>query len=544
MNLAPEDQLRRLSRERWDAVVVGSGAGAGAFLWRLAQRRPDARVLVLEKGPDRRGRRQRVADEVASCRRDEFVPYVADDPHVVDLGDGPKRSYEGWTSVCVGGGTVHMGAMLFRMHPEDFDPVRRYGAPPGTTLADWPFGYDALRPYYDVIQTALGLSGDTASNPFEPAGAALPYGTLPSHPIAAAFDASARAAGLHPYAAPRGILPPGTRAAAGRSGCVECGFCGGFDCPVGAKASSPTVFLAGLPKSFVLIPGAPVVALEEGRVIVAGSTERHAFSAPQVVLGASAVESARLLLLSRSAAHPAGLGNHHGQIGAHLVTSFDTSGRATFALPDPRFPLEAEARCFVSRALQDRYTDTGAYPKAGTLFVEREPMNPVQRSLRVARSGPLGAALVQRLREAFLETRALLFETFAEHHPTTAGHVRLDDAAVDSFALPSARITLPPSPAAASRCDRLSELFTSATEALRPTRVETHHTARPSLFLQAGTLRMGANPERSATDSNGRVHGVPWLTVVDGGALPTMGGVPPTFTIMANAARIADLWAP
>jgi choline dehydrogenase-like flavoprotein len=59
-------------------------------------------------------------------------------------------------------------------------------------------------------------------------------------------------------------------------------------------------------------------------------------------------------------------------------------------------------------------------------------------------------------------------------------------------------------------------------------------------FLQAGTCRMGNDPASSVVDSYGQVHGVPRLHVVDGATLPTMGGVPPTLTIMANSLRIAD----
>ncbi len=59
-------------------------------------------------------------------------------------------------------------------------------------------------------------------------------------------------------------------------------------------------------------------------------------------------------------------------------------------------------------------------------------------------------------------------------------------------------------------------------------------------FLQAGTCRMGKEPATSVCDVGGRVHGIEGLFVCDGSALPTMGGVPPTLTIMANALRIAE----
>ena len=78
----PAAALHRLTQLPWDAIIVGSGAGAGAFAWSLLRGRPHARLLVLEKGPELAGRRELAPDEVGSCRRDEFVPLVGDDPHV------------------------------------------------------------------------------------------------------------------------------------------------------------------------------------------------------------------------------------------------------------------------------------------------------------------------------------------------------------------------------------------------------------------------------------------------------------------------------
>ena len=139
-----EAEAIEVTTSPWDAVIVGSGAGGGTVAWRLAER--GLRVLVLEKGPALE-RRHAIPDEVGSCRRDRFVPAIADDPHVLQEGEHgrPHKSYAGWTSVCVGGGTVHMSAMLYRMHVEDFDSRSRYGAQPNSTLIDWPIQYEHLK---------------------------------------------------------------------------------------------------------------------------------------------------------------------------------------------------------------------------------------------------------------------------------------------------------------------------------------------------------------------------------------------------------------
>ena len=106
------DQLRK---GEVDVCIVGSGAGGAPVALSLA--RAGYRVLVLEKGPAY-NQSDFVYDEIRSCRRDFFVPAVADDPHVrVDPSGHTRKTSDGWTSNCVGGGTVHFNGFSFRVHP-------------------------------------------------------------------------------------------------------------------------------------------------------------------------------------------------------------------------------------------------------------------------------------------------------------------------------------------------------------------------------------------------------------------------------------------
>src|SRR5207245_3663906 len=83
----------------------------------------------------------------------------------------------------VGGTSLHYWGLSWRLNPWDFKVVsettRRYGAgriPTGSTVEDWPFGYDELEPYYDKVEYEVGVSGqagnisgriDPRGNPFE-----------------------------------------------------------------------------------------------------------------------------------------------------------------------------------------------------------------------------------------------------------------------------------------------------------------------------------------------------------------------------------------
>lgn len=555
MTAAPE-VLRALAAERWDAIVVGSGAGGGAASWRLAK--AGLRVLVLERGAEV-PERDVVPDEVASCRRDLFVPSVATDPHVlVDApGAPPRRTHEGWTAVCVGGGTRHMGATLLRMHPEDFDSRTRWGRPAGTSAADWPVGYETLRPFYDLLTERLPVAGRNGANPFEPPGAPFLEPPVAVHPAAESAAGAARARGLHPYPAPRGIV---TVPREGRRPCVQCGYCALYACPVDARATSVNAFLAdpAVRGRLRLVAGARVVEVgtgPDGRAAGVAVADRdgavHAIRAPVVVLAASSVETARLLLLSRSARHPDGLGNAAGQVGRHLVVSLDMPGRATFPFPSDLFPESSDRLPFLDVAVQDLYLDAGApgpWPKSGTLLFGRAHFNPIQRAENVLRGDDprgrplLGPALVERVRRAFLEEREIVWECFVEMLPGAEGRVTLDPDVVDSLGLPAARIALPDLAGAAPRAERLASLARDVLGDLRPAPTSVHdpRALRPTTFLQGGTCRMGTDPDESAADPGGQVWGVPGLYVADGAALPTLGAVPPTLTILANALRIAE----
>jgi choline dehydrogenase-like flavoprotein len=493
-----------------------------------------------------------VPDEIGSCLRDSFVPHVANDPHVLAESGRAAKTYHGWTSCCVGGGTVHMAAMLHRLHLEDFEAASKFGAPPGSTLADWPIRYDDLRPFYDRIQDFLGISGVTGSNPFEPPSDPYPQSPLVAHPSAAAVERAALDLGLHPFPTPRGIL---TAPRDGRAACVSCGYCGAYACPVGAKASTVDTFLAKAEATgrCRVVPGATVVEIVEDRagraksaVVLDRSGQRHAVDADWIVLAASAVETPRLLLLSRSAKNPLGLGNTSSQVGKNLVLSLEAAGRARFPFPSPLFPREQDGRPFLNRTLQDRYVDAGApgpYPKVGTLVFERVHMNPIQRARRAAYAGgaPVGRPLTSRLARALRDEREIAYESFVEMVPRPGAHVGLDDQVKDAGGLPSARMVIDDFPGERERTARMTSLAKDVLGPLRPEAIADDTPLGRTYFLQAGTCRMGQDAASSVCDARGRVHGVERLAVCDGSVLPSMGGVPPTLTIMANALRIAEL---
>lgn len=531
----------RAARRTWDVLVVGSGAGGGALAYRLASRSLD--VLVLEKGP-RLPPGVALHDEVSVIRRNLLVPYTKDEPHVVARQGGAEETREGWTACCVGGGTVHMSAMLLRMHPRDF-----VGDP---TDGGWPISYDTLRPYYDQVEAHVGVAGADSENPFEPPRPSYPLPPLATHPVASRAAATARRAGLHPYSAPRGIL---TRPHRGRGPCVYCPFCSNYACEADAKASAEAAFLREAERTgrAAVLAGWRALAIRatrgggaEGIDAIDPAGQRRVLRAKTVVLAAGAVESARLALLSIAPSFPRGPGGRRGQVGRGLVFSYNAGLAGLFPYPGDLFTERDDAAPFVNVAIQDHYdgeSGLAGAPRLGTIVVERRPPSPIHHALRIMGSGAqgwLGVPLKERLHAEMAGARSLIVESFIPMRPHGDRVLSLDGQVVDALGLPAARLTLARFPSDATAGARVLELGGRLLRDLGAARTAHEIPLEETMFLPAGTLRMGLSPETSVVGPGGRFHDVPNLYACDGSVLPNLGGVPPTLTIMANALRIAD----
>lgn len=536
-----------------DVCIIGSGAGGAPLALELG--RAGFKVVVLEKGAWYRTE-DFVHDEILNSRRNFFMPLPWDEPHLWRTGpDQPfSRTNEAWTANCVGGGTVHMSGYFYRFKPVDFRMKSELGAPKGSTVVDWPIGYADLAPYYDKAEAELGVSGNAVPHPFlEPRKGNYPLPPLAEHPVAPVIDGAAKSLGWHSIPTARGIL---SRPYRGRDACVYCTLCGSYGCEHGAKASTNaslvpaavatgnvelrpkcmateiTVDAKGLAKSVVYRDQDGVTQEQPARVIVASCT---------------AVESARLLLNSKSARFPNGLANDNGLVGRNLVFSSFGQSKATFSVSKrgAELPWLTSTLPFVNRSLQDFYVlpdDRYGFRKGGTLgFMWAHP-NPIFAAVGLASKGErgvFGKALKDRLRE-YRDSRILEFEIYGEFLPTDDTKVTVDPNVKDKYGLPVAAITVKRHPDDLKMTRFLVERGEEVLQLLKPDKVDRVGTAGETTILQGGTCRFGKDPATSVLDPDCRAHAVKNLYVVDGSFLPTSGGVPVTLTIAANAFRVAD----
>src|SRR6266581_2009577 len=261
-----------MATEKTDVVIVGAGAAGGILAAELGK--AGMKVIGLERGPRHKTEDFNPHDELRYFQRQDLRPNVKRQP-VTWRPNANARAVPLNTMSYgnqAGGGTVHYGAVSWRLHEDDFraksQTIERYGAsaiPKDSSLADWPLTYADLESSYDRAEYELGVSGKAGNlggrkidggNVFEaPRRREYPLPPLLADQSGVIFEEGARKLGYHPFSTPRAIL---SQSYGGRASCTYCGFCQAFGCHVGAKSS---ILVTKLPEAdatgnFKLLTGA------------------------------------------------------------------------------------------------------------------------------------------------------------------------------------------------------------------------------------------------------------------------------------------------
>ena len=546
----------------YDVCVVGSGAGGSPVALTLAQ--AGASVVVLEKGPWYT-EKEFFKDEMGDLY---YTPNLRDEQHVIEQRDAgvwkreatSESGWSFWNGNMVGGSSNLMSGFFTRLKPDDFRLRSAFGAIPGANVVDWPISYEDLEPYFAKVETVVGVSGRVVQHPHaEPRSTPdFPYAPTQEHMLSQVIDRACAQLGYHSLPLPRAVL---SKPDMGRQSCQYSGYCGSYGCVSGAKGSARAALLDHAVKTghCEVRPHAQVQRLisdQQGRVTSAEYVDRNGktqtIRAKIFVVACQAIETARLLLLSTGLKHTQGLGNQSGQVGKNLVFSAGGTGRGEF--PYAKFSPEKaeELRLigpFVNRCVQDWYyyddPQTKRRTKGGTIdFLLRHP-NIISRAKGLRRDGNghllWGSTLKKSLQHELTHAQYLDFEVFNDWLPTDNCNVSLDSQVKDKWNKPVAKVRLNAHPRDLEVGEYLSEKAEEIMQEMGAENISSSVSESPPANLMAGGCRFGKDPKTSVLDPDCRVHTAENVFVTDGSFMPTGGSVPYTWTIYANAFRVADI---
>ena len=514
------------SNNRYDVIIIGTGAGGGTLAYKLAP--SGKRILVLERGDRLRREKENWSSRAVNLEGRYQTKEVWKDRAGNDL--HPHTNY--W----VGGNTKFYGAALFRLRREDFGELRHHG---GTSPA-WPISYDDLEPYYTKAEKLYQVHGQRGEDPTDPpASAPYPYPAVSHEPRLQHLSEDFARQGWKPFHTPLGIMLDEANPQASK--CIRCNTCDGFPCLVHAKSDAEVIAVnpAVEHSNVTLLTKAYVERLETSpsggevtKVIVQRDGAREEYSADIVVLSCGAINSAALLLRSADHKHPRGLANSSDIVGRHYMGHVNSVLMAVSKCPNPTIFQK-------SLSVNDFYfgSEDWQYPMGHISFVGK-------LDVEALRGG--APAIAPNFTLELMANHSLDFWLTSEDLPDAENRVTLDR---------NGNIVLAYKPNNEQGHERLVAKLKDAMNQQRKCDIhggECHQ----GLFArnlyagqriplagvahQNGTIRFGRDPKTSALDVNCKAHDLDNLYVVDAGFFPSSGAVNPALTIMANALRVGD----
>jgi choline dehydrogenase-like flavoprotein len=548
---------------KYDAVIVGSGASGGAVAYTLCK--AGYKVVVLEKG--RLIKREEFSkDELAYCRRDIVTPNLFDEYHTIEEKVDGKwvatPTYESgwsfWNGNIIGGSSNFMSGMLHRMHPDDFRLKSKYGEIKGANVVDWPISYDDLEPYYALAEELVGISGYYEKYPYEPPRSTKNFTQPPTkeNAVVKLIDKSCKALGIKSLVTPRAVL---SKDKGDRHACYYSNFCGSYGCSSGAKGSSREALLkpALATGNLTLMSNTHVKYLHAGEkdeveyaVVVDTITGKEKKIYGNIfIVAAQAHESARLLLNSANKYHPHGLANSSGELGKNLIFSAGGSGQGELhkeSLKHIQFEDLMRTGLFVNRSILDWYFIDHWWDgkfKGGSVEFMFEHQNIISRARKNnEENGKLvwGKALGEKLVKRFTQSKSIRFEIFNDWLPNDNCFVTLDKKHKDKYGMPVGKLRLEAHPHDIKVGKYIAKKCEKVLEEMGAENIYSDVSSVPPQNLIAGGCRFGDDPKTSVLNKYCQSHDIPNLFVADASFMPTGGSVPYTWTIYANALRVAE----
>jgi len=550
----------------YDVCIIGSGAAGGAAAKVLTE--GGANVLMLEAGPslnpaedfkehlwpyDLPHRGGGVGGKLKGEEADEFMApngawEIPGEPYV----SAPGSNFHWFRSRIVGGRTNHWGRVTLRFSPADFKPCSREGMGD-----DWPITYEELAPYYDKVESFIGVFGSQENIPSSPDGIFQP----PPKPRCTEMILKKACEKVNVLCIPSrmAIL---TRPLNGRPPCHYCGQCT-RGCKSASNFSSSQVLIppAQATGRLTLITNAmarEIVIGADGRAKAVSYLDRTTRAEKRVharsfVLAASTCESARLLLNSRSPLFPDGLANSSGVVGRNLMDSVGSYGSGYFPQLEriPPHNHDGSGGNFLPHVYMPwwKFDRKNEFLRGYHIEPGGGRFMPVlgQFDEECDRSEGYGLSLKQNCRRSYGTTIGM--EALGEMIPNKDTFCELDPTVVDQWGIPVLRFHWRTGENEIKMAKDMQETFRAIVEAGGGTYSTETTPDGPSPYgiydggtaiHESGTVRMGDDPKTSALNKYSQAHDVKNLFVTDAAAFVTSPDKNPTLSILALSWRASE----
>ncbi len=506
--------------KNYDIIIIGTGAGGSTIAYKLAK--TGKRILIIERGG--------------------FLPKEKENWDPIAVAEGRYRPDEKWldkndeefspyTHYCVGGNTKMYGAALLRMRESDFNEVKHYGG----TSPEWPLKYNDFESYYSKAEKLYNVHGTRGFDPYEAESSKdYPYPALSYEPRMKDISDKLAAKGLHPSPIPIGIsLPEDKKKIKDK---VNLSLFDGYPDPTESKSDAHTVALKkALKKSNVTLKTNQTVVWldvsEDSKSInsvlcVNEEGKEVSYKGVTIILACGAINSAKLLLNSKSKKFPNGLANSSGLVGRHLMMHNNGTVVAVSKKPNPsefqkaflipdfyhnaddsELPLgtiqlmgKTDPVTLADELKQinpDKVFDVDDVSKHSIdFFITAEDLPDHNNRVTVTEEGQIKLIYNQNNLEAYQRLRKKLIDLL-DHIDCEEGYCK--DNAYVGFKLGISGVS-----------------------------------------HQNGTCRFGTDPKTSVLDINCKAHDLDNLYVVDSSFFPSSSAVNPSLTIIANALRVGE----
>ncbi|MCU0444154.1 MAG: GMC family oxidoreductase [Microscillaceae bacterium] len=559
--------------KKYDAVIVGSGAGGGMAAYTLAN--AGLKVCLIEAGAmyDPKKNVTQLKNPWDSPRRGastKFRPFGDFDAcyYGWEIEGEPFTTTEGtqwdwWRARMLGGRTNHWGRISLRFGPKDFKRKSIDGLGD-----DWPIGYEDIKPFYDRIDKMIGVFGTNEGLENDPDGFFLPPPKPRLHELF--IKKAATTAGVPVIPARLSIL---TKQINNERGvCFYCGQCN-RNCSI-AKAdfSSTNVLIYPALKTGNIDIVADAMAREvltnqEGLAtgvsyIDKNDMQEYQVEGKVVILAASACESARLLLNSKSPRHPNGLANNSGVVGKYL---HDSTGAAMGGVLPQLFDRKRynedgvggmhiyspwwgdNKKLDFPRGYHIEYWGGMQQPAYGFGMGIENLNGKFAVHGKQKEAGGYGKSLKEDVR--FFYGASVGMAGRGEAIPLESNYCEIDNNVVDMYGIPVLKFNVKWSEHEIKQAKHMKETFAEILTNMGAVITwGNDYSAKNNYGLEApgriiheaGTVRMGNDPKRSALNKYNQAHDCKNLFVVDGAPFVSQADKNITWTILALSLRTSE----